>query len=77
MRLKHRNVGPANPFHPKNVPPEQYRIPEPITASPNKVTKSRKESNEIVYSGKMGALGQKILEDSRKASQLTSFDWHE
>jgi len=37
MRYKHRHVGPNSPFHPKNIPPDQYRIPEKITASPTKI----------------------------------------
>ena len=68
MRLKHRNAGPSNPFHPQNVPPEQYRIPEHITASPTKVSPNKLGSKSIKYSGKMGKLGYKLLVDSRKAA---------
>ena len=68
MRWKHRNVGPSNPFHPKNVPPEQYRVPEKVTASPNVMDHTGFDSNAIKFSGRMSPLGAKLLADHRKAS---------
>mmetsp|Transcript_25030 Transcript_25030/g.31312 ORF Transcript_25030/g.31312 Transcript_25030/m.31312 type:complete len:140 (+) Transcript_25030:579-998(+) len=77
MRYKHRNVGPSSPFHPKNVPPEQYRIPEKITGSPNKIDHRGFDANTIKYSGRVSSLGYKLLADHRKAAQVTALDWNE
>ena len=77
MRLKHRNVGDQNPFHTKNAPPKEYTVPDIITANPCKITHVGVDSRLIPYSGKLGTLGKKILEDYKKAAQVTSFDWNE
>ena len=77
MRLKHRNVGPLSPFHPKNVPPEQYITPEIIMEKPGKLDMTGSNTKKIPFSGKVGVLGYRIIEDSHKAHYVTSLDWKE
>jgi len=77
MRIKHRMVGPDNPFHTKNVPPEQYRIPEKVTLAPNKVDTRGFDGKKIPFSGKLGPLGYQLIADHKKSSAVTHFNWHE
>lgn len=77
MRFKHRNVGPMSPFHPKNAPPDQYLTPEVILEKPGKIDMTGSNTKHIPYSGKLGGLGYRILEDRRKARNVTSLDWKE
>ena len=77
MRVKHRSVGPQSPFHPSNVPPDQYVIPEVILEKPCKLDHHGVDTRKIPYSGKLGTLGHKILADFKKAKYLTQGDWQE
>ena len=77
VRIKNRAVGPKNPFHPKNVPPDQYIIPEKILEKPCKLDHRGFDAKTIPYSGRLGNFGYKIIEDHRKAQQVTSIDWLE
>lgn len=77
MRIKHRMVGPENPFHTKNAPPQQYLIPEKIIDKPCKIDHKGADSKKIPFSGKLGVHGFRIIEDYRKAGQVTSLDWLE
>ena len=67
MRVKHRTVGADNPFHPKNAPPDQYLIPEVIAEKPIKLDHKGFDAKKIKFSGKLGDLGYRILEDYRTA----------
>ena len=70
-------VGPMSPFHPKNAPPEQYLTPEVIMEKPCKIDLTGVNTSKIPYSGKLGNLGYRIIEDSHKANYVTSLDWKE
>lgn len=68
-------AGINNPFNPANVPPEQYRQPEKVTENPTKLDHRGFDAKKIAFSGKLGTLGYQILEDYKKAGQVTSLDW--
>jgi len=63
MRLKHRNVSWDSPFDPKNKPPDQYIKPEMILDNPGKIDLTKIDVTKIPLAGKLGILGQKILDD--------------
>ena len=75
MRLKHRNVSMDSPFDPRNKPPEQYIKPENILDKPCKLDLSKMDVSKVPLAGKLGILGQKILDDKKKARQFTEYDW--
>ena len=70
-------VGPESPFHAANVPPDQYIIPEVILEKPGKLDHKGFDQKTVPFSGKLGVLGYKILDDWRKAKHLTTFEWQE
>lgn len=67
MRIKHRNVGKDNPFDPKNKPPDQYIKPDYMIDKPCKIDVSKMDATKIPLAGKLGTLGQKILNDFKNA----------
>ena len=67
MRKKHREVGNDSPFHADNAPPDQYLIPEVIMEKPCKLSLKGSDSKKVPYSGKMGVLGYRIIDNHRKA----------
>lgn len=75
MRVKHRNVSKESPFDPKNKPPDQYIRPENVIEKPCKIDLSKIDASKIPLAGKLGKLGQKILDDFKNARQLTDYDW--
>ena len=77
MREKHRSIGNDSPFHPKNAPPDQYLIPEKILEKPCKLHIEASDAKKIPFSGKVGVLGYRILENHRKAQHVTSIDLDE
>jgi len=60
-------VGPGNPFHAQNKPPAQHIVPEIITVNPCKLDMKGADTKKIPFSGKLGVLGQRILNDYRTA----------
>lgn len=76
MRIKHRNVSYDSPFDPKNKPPDQYLKPENVLEKPCKIDITQVDGSKIPLAGKLGTLGQKILNDFKNARQLTEYDWH-
>lgn len=77
MRIKHRMAGPANPFNPMNKAPAEHIVPDIITMNPCKVNMRGVDTKSVPFSGKLGDLGHRILNDYKKARQVTAFDWHE
>ena len=75
MRIKHRNVCQESPFDPKNKPPAQYLRPENVIEKPGQIDLTRIDASKIPLAGKLGVLGQKILEDFKQARRLTDYDW--
>lgn len=75
MRYKHRNVSVDSPFDPRNKPPDQYIKPEQILEKPCKLDLNSIDVSQVPLAGKLGILGQKILEDFKKARQLCEYDW--
>ena len=75
MRQKHRNVCNESPFDPRNKPPAQYIKPENIQEKPCKIDVSKMDATKIPLAGKLGTLGQKILDDFKNARNLTDYDW--
>ena len=64
-----------SPFDPRNKPPEQHTRPEKILEKPCKIDLSKIDASKIPLAGKLGTLGQKILNDFKNARQLTDYDW--
>ena len=75
MRLKHRNVSNENPFDPKNKPPAQHIRPDKVLDKPCKIDLTKIDVSKVPLAGKLGVLGQKILDDFKNARQLTDYDW--
>jgi hypothetical protein len=67
VRLKHRNVCFDSPFDPRNKPPDQYVKPEVILEKPGKIDLTKIDTSKIPLAGKLGILGQKILDDFKNA----------
>lgn len=70
-------AGPENPFNAKNKPPSEHIVPDVVTQNPCKVDMRGVDTKKIPFSGKLGKLGHLILEDYKKAGQVTAFDWNE
>ena len=66
-----------SPFHSKNIPPSQYTTPDYILEKPCKIDMKGVDTSKIPYSGKLGNLGYRIIEDRHKANFVTSLDWTE
>lgn len=75
MRIKHRNVSYDSPFDPKNKPPDQYIKPEKMLEKPGKIDLTKIDVSKVPLAGKLGILGQMILDDKKNARQLTEYDW--
>ena len=77
MRIKHRNVSLDSPFDPKNKPPDQYMIEEKILEKPGKLNLRKINHSYVPLAGKLGLLGQRILNDKKRARQLCEYNWEE
>lgn len=77
MRKKHRSLNQDSPFHPNNVPPDQYIVPETILEKPGKLNLNASTTKKIPFSGKAGILGNRIIENPRMANHVTSIDLDE
>ena len=67
MRFKHRNVSGDSPFDPVNKPPNQYVQPENILEKPGKIDLAKIDVSKVPLAGKLGTMGQAIINDKKKA----------
>ena len=58
-----------------NKPPDQYVKPEKMLEKPGKLDLSQIDASKVPLAGKLGTLGQMILQDKKNARRLTDYDW--